>query len=405
MCTLHGPYPKSTSSHLPNVTLKLRSLLQSCAGREVIIPAGDFLTAPINITSHTVLHVAAGAVLYASPLVEDYPLLPAPPSYMRSRDGDTVPKYTVFRHHPLIFAVNVQNVSIQGSGIINGSGDVWYPLRKTSKLTAGRPRMVEVMFASQIRIKDVTLCNSPFWTVHLLYCNDVHVARLKVRNPRHIANTDGVDPDSSSNVLIEDSDIICGDDAISIKSGWDAPGMDFGRPSENITIRNSIFDATTGIALGSEISGGVRNISIDNISMVTREYGVFIKTAGSRGGYIRDVNMSNLHIRMADKTGIAIIRNYTSPNPANPRSYKPPPTQISGLSFVDIHGNASKWAGTFQGVKAAPLTLKLKSVHILGSESGYVCDGVVIGTSSDVEPPATCISSNLSPTSSEGFFT
>lgn len=376
-CTL---IPESSA----NVTLQLRDLLRRCAGRTVVIPPGEFLTAPVNISSHTTLHLREGAVLTASPLKADFPKIPAPPSYGLSRDDRSRPQYTPLRYHPVIFAVNATGVRITGKGVLDGNGAGWMAIRETPALDAGRPRLVELYEVRHAIIEDVTLRNSPFWTIHLLYSDNIHIRGVTINNPKDVDNNDGVDPDSSTNVLIEDCNITVGDDAIAIKSGWDSAGIAYARPTKNITVRNCVFDAENGVSIGSEISGGVEGVYVDNVTMRSFHNALYVKTSGTRGGYVRDVTMSNIRIPECPEA-IAVLRNYGDENPLNPEGFAPPATPIGGLRFVNISGRATKRAGELTAVDEAPLTIDFTSVRIETSV-GWRCEGPVSGAVASVSP-------------------
>ena len=138
------------------------------------------------------------------------------------------------------------------------------------------------------------LTNSPFWTVHPVYSSGVWAHHLWILNPVSGApNTDGIDPDSTSNVLIEECYIRTGDDAIAIKSGWDEFGYGYNISSSNITIRNSIFSSPccAAVCIGSEMSGGVANVSVSNLTVWNSAEGLRLKTGMGRGGYIKDISM------------------------------------------------------------------------------------------------------------------
>ena len=134
------------------------------------------------------------------------------------------------------------NVTIRGQdarrSVIDGQGHSWWENHAKGNETYTRGHLVEFLYSRDIYMYNVTLKNSPFWTNHFYDCNHVHVRHVHVTSPLASANTDGWDPDSSRNVLIEDSSYAAGDDCVAIKSGWDCFGVDYGRPSVNITIRN-----------------------------------------------------------------------------------------------------------------------------------------------------------------------
>ena len=144
---------------------------------------------------------------------------------------------------------------------------------------------------SNIEVSHLTIQNTPFWTVHPVYVTGFHAHHLWIFNPSSVSNTDGIDPDSTRNVLIHDCYIVTGDDGIAIKSGWDEYGYQYGRPSENITIRNcNISTPCAALAIGSEMSGGVSGVHVSNCHLWDSTAGVHIKSGPGRGGYVRNIS-------------------------------------------------------------------------------------------------------------------
>ena len=160
--------------------------------------------------------------------------------------------------------------------------------------------MVELQFCKNVVIKDLEFKNSPFWSIHPYACEDVTIKNVRVFNPPYSPNTDGIDLDSSKNVLIEDCLFRVGDDGISVKSGLNEAGREFGKQSENIVIKNITvqpgFDnlSTNGISIGSEMSGSIRNVSISNIRIHSCESGIYIKSMYGRGGVVEDVTVEGV---------------------------------------------------------------------------------------------------------------
>lgn len=183
-----------------------------------------------------------------------------------------------------------------------------------------------------------------------------------------LQNTDGFDPDSSINVTYTDSISITGDDAVAIKSGWDCFGMKVHRPSKNILISNlTILHASSaGIAIGSEMSGGVENVVVESSSFKDVESGIRIKTSFGRGGYVKNVRLRNIDIKTFSWQGIQIGEGYGALNPSCP---KPNPNDlvfvpfVTDISFINMNvatisnsiqskfNSLSKVGGSFQGLK------------------------------------------------------
>ena len=258
-------------------------------GGRVIIPEGKWLSCgPVIMKSDVELHLAEGAELVFSSDPEDY--LPA----VKTRWEGT----ECWNWSPLIYAVDQDNISFTGKGTINGSGSenfaTWKPEQKADQKEIRRmgteqvpvderifgeghwlrPAMLEVIRCNGLRIEDLTFVDSPFWVIHPIECDDVTVRGVTVHS--YNLNNDGCDPESCSNVLIEDCTFFTGDDGIAIKSGRDQDGWRMGRPTENVVIRNCTFNSkANGVCIGSEISGGVRNVYIENVRISGAKNGIY----------------------------------------------------------------------------------------------------------------------------------
>ncbi|KAL5718645.1 hypothetical protein ACHQM5_011525 [Ranunculus cassubicifolius] len=264
------------------------------SGAQLIIPPGKWLTGSINLTSHFTLYLEKDATILASQNEEDFPLLPTLPSYGRGRDasGDGL------RYSSFIFGTNLTDVIITGAnGTIDGQGKVWWDKYHKDKLKYTRPTLIEIMYSNQIQISNITLLNSPQWNVHPVYSSDILIQGVTILAPIDpiSPNTDGINPDSCSNVRIEDCFIVSGDDCISLKSGWDEYGIQVGMPTQHVVIRRitCISPDSALIALGSEMSGGIQDVRAEDITAINTESGIRIKTAVGRGGYIKDIYARN----------------------------------------------------------------------------------------------------------------
>ncbi|CAE8611824.1 unnamed protein product [Polarella glacialis] len=198
-----------------------------------------------------------------------YPQIAPLPSYGWSRDVNCFDESRlvngtvvgVLRYSPVIGAFHARNVTLHGGGSIDGQGQSWYDFCNAHRLLAGRPRLVEFNNCSEMRVHSLVLRDSPFWTVHVVYSNSVHISSLEIYAPENARNTDGVNADSSRDVLIEDCFIA---DGVTLKSGKDLPGIALGLPLENVLVRNitSPKNSLGGVAIGSEMSGGIRNVTV-----------------------------------------------------------------------------------------------------------------------------------------------
>ncbi|HEX9600286.1 MAG TPA: glycoside hydrolase family 28 protein, partial [Mariniflexile sp.] len=305
-------------------------------GGKVIVPRGVWLTGPMTLKSNLNLHLEDGALIVFSEDFDDYPLVKT------SFEG-----LNTVRCISPINANNVENIAITGNGIIDGSGDAWRPV-KVSKMTDGqwkklvnsggvlskdkkiwfpsvgskkgyesstnfnvpdlisetelqsvkdflRPVMVSIVNSKRILLDGPTFQNSPAWNIHPLMCEDIIIRNLKVRNPWYSQNGDGLDLESCKNALVYNNTFDVGDDAICFKSGKDKDGRDRGIPTENVIVKNNIvYHAHGGFVIGSEMSGGVKNVHISNCTFIGTDIGLRFKSTRGRGGIVENIYISNI---------------------------------------------------------------------------------------------------------------
>lgn len=281
-------------------------------GGEVRLSApGTFLTGPFNLTDNQVLHVEAGATLSASQVLSDFEVQPSFPSYGFSRDSAGAFNSTC-RYSAVVGGVGVENVSLTGGGTLDGNGWMFWAMEaqmssliaackkkwtdncRSPPLDCSRPHLVEFEHSSGISLTNLILRNSPFWTTHFIYSTSIFVKDIEVYAPFTQGNTDGINPDSSSNVHIENLYVANGDDGVAIKSGLNEAGIRYNRPTTNVTIRNMTTPkgCRGGIAIGSEMSGGVRGVRIENVALHGQR-GIHMKTSKGRGGFIENITIVN----------------------------------------------------------------------------------------------------------------
>lgn len=346
---------------------------------------GTFLTGSFNLSSGVTLDIARGATVrgVGSDSDAQFPIVPPLPSYGINRDTHTGTN----RHQALVMVPpGADSVRIIGGGTLHGGGAWWWEARSKNRLKAGRPHLVEIYNATNVELADVRLVDSGFWTLHPVYSRGVHIHDVSIEAPASSPNTDGIDPDSSTDVLIERCTISCGDDHIAIKSGIDAFGRAVGIPSRNITVRGNVHLAGRGISIGSEVSGGVEGVVIEDVQHLgPSEHGLHIKTSGSRGGYIRDVLYRNITIGdvVSDKViSLMTTYGYQSASPSSLRQSGPlvTPTDIRNVRYVSVSRGGAKihdgGAGQWSCFKDAPChNITLKDVNIDPAE-GWSCSYV-----------------------------
>ncbi|KAJ4792733.1 Pectin lyase-like superfamily protein [Rhynchospora pubera] len=307
--------------------------IKARGGGQLNVPSGTWLTAPFNLTSHMTLFLAEGAVILG---IEDetlWPLLPALPSYGFGRE-EKGPRYG-----SLIHGQNLKDVVITGhNGTINGQGQYWWTKYKRRALNFTRPPLVHLMWSKDIIISNITLLDSPFWTFHPYDCKNITVQNVTIIAPLIGApNTDGIDPDSCEDMLIENCYISVGDDGIAIKSGWDQYGIAYGRPSTNILIRDVTIRSmiSAGISIGSEMSGGVSNITVENARIWESRRAIRIKTSPGRGAFIHNLTYRNLTFDNC-RVGVIVKTDYNEhPDDGWDRKAFP---DVSNISFVGVRG-------------------------------------------------------------------
>ena len=271
-----------------------------------------FLTGPFNLTSHFTLTVSATNSIVASPDTSLWPVIEPLPSYGQGRDHQGP------RHCPFIGGFNLTDITVRGPGIVDGNGASWWKRHKEGPEKYTRGRLFETLYTDGILIEDITLRNSPFWTIHPTYSSNVVARMLTIENPSDSPNTDGFDPDSSINVTLIDSYFSVGDDGVAIKSGWDCFGLEVAMPCKNILIRNLTVNSPccAGICIGSEMSGGVENVRIEDIRLKTVGQGLRIKANLGRGGYVRNISYLDVVVDNAINVVIQANDHYGSRNPS-----------------------------------------------------------------------------------------
>ncbi|KAJ3677129.1 hypothetical protein LUZ60_002853 [Juncus effusus] len=319
-------------------------------GGQLNVGAGLWLTAPFNLTSCMTLFLEQGAVILGIQNENYWPLMPPLPSYGFGRE------HVGPRYGSLIHGQNLKDVIITGNnGTIDGQGKFWWRKYRAKLLNYTRGPLVQIMWSRDIIISNITLKNSPFWTLHPYDCKNVTISNLTILAPiKNAPNTDGIDPDSCEDMLIENCYISTGDDGIAIKSGWDQYGIQYGRPSNNITIRNLIVRSvvSAGISIGSEMSGGISNISISNIHIWQSRRGVRIKTAPGRGAYVQNVHYQNITFSNL-RVGIVIKTDYNE-HPITGFDPKAVP-KINNVSYVGIYGSGVRVPVRMQGSSEIPI--------------------------------------------------
>jgi polygalacturonase len=400
-------YGADSTGRAPS-TLALRAAfaaVNAAGGGTVYIPPGTYRSGPFNLSSNSVLLLDDATLIAEHIDSGNWSLIAALPSYGEGRDK--LPNDLNGRFEPFIGAFFVSNVTIttNSSGLIDGSGDAWWVAKAAGTLRNTPPHLFEAAWSSGVNVgapagaplNALVLESSPFWTVHIYDCDDSHIHDVSIFADVDSANTDGVDPDSSRNTLIERVIYVGGDDGIAIKSGWDDAGIKYNRPVVNVTVRDSSFTTRAGcVCVGSEMSGGAANISVYNVSCVNVGNGFYIKSSPGRGGYVRNFSFTDSTITGA-QSAFTVMLTYGD-NPTPPLTYNLSQLPIlDGFTFARIRGAGVQFAGELSGASGSPVggvmvtNVRVEDVDV-GATRGWRCANIS-GTASGVVPPisaATC---------------
>ncbi|MGD0680978.1 MAG: glycosyl hydrolase family 28 protein [Terracidiphilus sp.] len=277
-------------------------------GGTITVKPGTYLTGSLFLKSGVTLELPEGATLLGSQKLEDYPMLPT-----------RIAGIEMSWPAALVNVRDQHNVTITGKGTIDGDGPIWWKsywdlratyepkgLRWASDYDARRPRLILIQNSSEVWLGGgILLTRSGFWTVQILYSHDVHVDGVIIRNNEggKGPSTDGIDIDSSRKILVEHADIDVNDDALCLKAGRDSDGLRVNRPTEDVVLRDSIIRrGAAAVTIGSETSGGFRNIEAYNLTAFSGvPSGVLFKSARTRGGTATNIRIHDLTL-----VGVAI---------------------------------------------------------------------------------------------------
>jgi polygalacturonase len=297
-------------------TQAIQKAIDACAasgGGTVIFSPGTYLTGSVFLKDKVDLRVDKGVVVKGVQDDSAYPQV-----FTRVAGIET------YWPAALINAHNVTGVKIYGEGTIDGSGAMWWKrywkmraeysakgLRWIVDYDCKRPRLILVYKSSNVSIEGLTLKEPGFWTVHICFCTNVIVDGLTIRANRgqeYGPSSDGIDIDSSTNVLVQNCDIDCNDDNFCLKAGRDADGLRVNKPTENVIIRDCIARKGHGmITCGSETSGGIRNVEAYNIKAYGTNAGIRFKSTQGRGGTVCDIRIYDVQMKDVKQ---AIVLDY-----------------------------------------------------------------------------------------------
>lgn len=398
------------------------SAVSTKGGGKVIIPEGLWLTGPIVLQSNVNLHAEKNALIVFSGDTSLYPIVTT------SFEG-----LNTHRCQSPISAMNAENIAITGSGVFDGAGDRWRPVKKdkmterqwknlvksggkvdengkvwypnegalkASVLMADwgkkrpeisvseweemktwlRPVLLSIVKCKKILLEGVTFKNSPSWCLHPLSCESLTLNDVKVFNPWYSQNGDALDVESCRNVLITNCFFDAGDDAICLKSGKDEDGRRRGEPCENVIVKNNtVLHGHGGFVIGSEMSGGVKNVYVSECSFIGTDVGLRFKSARGRGGVVENIYINN--INMIDIPNDAIIADlyYAGIGGGN----EPVPSVDEGTpAFRNIHISDISCRGAgravyLNGLPEMPLeNISIKNMVVTNAKQGIVLNKV-----------------------------
>lgn len=411
---------------------KAMQALSKKGGGRLIVPEGVWLTGPLDLVSNLDLHLKSGAIILFS---DDETLYPVIKTYYEG--------WEAYRTHSPIYGKNLVNVSITGHGVIDGNGQYWRPLKKEKvteaqwkKFTAKggvikdnrlwypsesyvygeqhareitskanptqeelskirrfvRPVMISLVGCKNVLLKGVIFQNSGAWNIHPLMCENVIIEDVLAKNPSYAQNGDALDLESCKNALIINSKFDAGDDGICIKSGKDEEGRKRARPCENVIVDGcTVFAGHGGFVVGSEMSGGVKNILVKNCQFMGTDVGLRFKSRRGRGGvveniFIRNIAMTNI---LSDAIifnlyygGKSVIEVLESGEKVNNIESKPVDETTPCFRKIDIQNITCQGAGRammFNGLPEMPIDgISLKNVTIYADSEAefYNCKNI-----------------------------
>jgi polygalacturonase len=356
-------------------TAAIQKAVEACAaagGGRVVVPAGVFVSGPIFLASNLEFHLSPGAVLRGSRNLADYPVLDQEGYGYHIRG---------WLHAALLTGYRLENVSITGTGVMDGQGsvwwdeknakgDVWDSTRAATRMKAARPALIHLFDCTRVTIRGVKLIDSPMYNIFPIFCRNVVIDSVTIENPwKPYNNCDGIDLMSCRDVRISNCVVDTGDDGICLKTvpGWcliggPNPGGKWGPdyskpriPCENVIIENCIVrHAHSGVAIWAEVVGGMQNVVVGNCVFDGTRTGIQIARMGFPGGYMKDCSFNNIIMRRVER-GIVVSSRLDPWEKMGPGPDPETTPEISGIRFSNITGTKLMVACEMYGMEKNPV--------------------------------------------------
>ena len=344
---------------------KVIDLCGDAGGGTVVIPEGVFLTGAIFLKPGVNLTVERGGVLKGTVNPDDYP-------QVFTRWEGVEREWT----SALINAFDMSGLKLSGEGVIDGSGDQWmtrYP-RNSRELRVGRPRLIAVQNCRNVSVSGLTLKNQACWGLFILYSEDAVAENLTIRAEHNIISSDGIDIDSSRRVRITGCDIDVNDDCIAIKSGKDEDGRRVNRPAEDVLVEKCRFRyGHGGVSMGSEMSGGIRNVEIRNCIVEADNWApIRFKSQPSRGGVVENITYRDITLQNTRKA-FEFNMAWRMVPPVKPPS--DPLPIVRHVRIINVTGTV-KSVGDMHGLKDSPIQDVAFQDCSISAQTGFVLENV-----------------------------
>lgn len=379
-------------------TLAIQNAIFACPEQgRVLIPAGTYRFRPLVLKSHITLDLHEGAHLIASTDIKDYPAWPGEIADASTGEAIQVSSWEGLPHlcHQSILSAHyAKNIAIVGKGTLDGNAQNaadWWERPKDREIS--RPKLVFLNQCENVVFHGILGKNSPAWNFHPFFSKNISFYDMAVEAPKHSPNTDGSDPESCDGVNYIGMRFSVGDDAIAIKAGKMYMGMKYKTPASNHVIRNCLMEYAHGaVVLGSEMSGGIQDLTVSQCLFVHTDRGLRIKTCRGRGKYavVDGVEFSN--IKMDNVQAPLVVNMYYSGTQSEPYLYDPKPYPLDDTTpylgsfvFRDMECTDCEWAaGYFYGLPEQPVkSVSIENVRFTFKEDAQPGQPAMIGYAPD----------------------